>query len=242
MPEQLPAGQWLFARYAFPPNELGYCGPADDGSGLLSGERVDAVAREFDGAWPYLEVLAAAAGVDDPLDLDVVRSYWIGGELLGAVEAGGLLRHLRSAFARQLTGLLGAVDADSSAVAHHSFHVFVVYPWVRFLDRDPVTPLRILQSCRIRWGTVEAVEDEYLVMRSPQLTLETGGLALVDPLPERVRWRKSGRSLAGTPALGDTVAAHWDWVCGTLTAADSAALQRATQQTLDLVNAIRAPR
>ena len=32
LPEQdLPAGHALFARYAFPPNELGYCGPAETG-------------------------------------------------------------------------------------------------------------------------------------------------------------------------------------------------------------------
>ncbi|MBX7432716.1 hypothetical protein JDV09_11460 [Mycobacterium sp. Y57] len=236
------AGQALFARYAFPPNELGYCGPADEGSGLLSGERVASVARKFDGAWPYLEVIAAAAGIDDPLDLAVVRSYWIGGGLLDTVDGGGLIRHLRTAFARQVTGLLGVVDADASALAHHSFHVFVVYPWVRFLRKDPVTPLRILQNCRIRWGTVEAVDDEHVLMRSPQLTLDSGGrLTPGDPCTERVRWSRSGRSLTGTPAVGDTVAAHWDWVCGSLTEADCVALQQATQQTLDLVNGTRAP-
>ncbi len=236
----LPEGQALFARFAFPPNELGYCGPADEGSGLLSGERVDSVAREFDGAWPYLEVIAAAAGIDDPLDLSVVRSYWVGGELLDTVDGGGLIRHLRTAFARQVTGLLGVVDPDASALANHSFHVFVVYPWVRLLRKDPVTPLRILQNCRIRWGTVEDVEDDHVVMRSPRLTLDAGRLTLGDPCAERVRWHKSGRSLTGAPAAGDTVAAHWDWLCGPMTDADCVALRQATQQTLELVNGARA--
>jgi hypothetical protein len=35
------------------------------------------------------------------------------------------------------------------------------------------------------------------------------------------------------------VSAHWDWVCGSLTDEQSAALESATQATLDLVNAIR---
>ena len=60
---------------------------------------------------------------------------------------------LKTAFTGQVTGMLDDVTAGT-ALAHHSFHVFVVYPWVRFLDRDPATPVRVMQACRVRWGTV----------------------------------------------------------------------------------------
>ena len=40
-------------------------------------------------------------------------------------------------------------------------------------------------------------------------------------------------------AVGATVAAHWDWICGPLTDADCAALAAATQAILDLVNSSR---
>ena len=59
----------MFARYAFPPNELGYCGPADSDV-LLRGDsptEVAAHAKEFDGAWPYLRTIAEAADVPDAL-------------------------------------------------------------------------------------------------------------------------------------------------------------------------------
>jgi hypothetical protein len=36
---------------------------------------------------------------------------------------------------------------------------------------------------------------------------------------------------------GATVAAHWDWVCGSLSQENATALAEATQATLDLVNA-----
>ena len=69
-----PTGYPTFARFAYPPNELGYCGPSDievlfneQSSGQL------ATARAFDGAWPYLTALADATG-HDPLDDEVVRS------------------------------------------------------------------------------------------------------------------------------------------------------------------------
>jgi hypothetical protein len=237
----LPTGHAVFARYAFPPNELGYCGPAD-ADVLLRAEdatEVAAHAKEFDGAWPYLRAIADAAGIDNGLDADVVGSYWVGGPLLSRVEPASLLDSLRSAFAGQATGLLGSLASADGVLAHHSFHVFVVYPWVRFLDRDPATALKVLQDCRIRWGTVDSVDDEHVVMLSRPLAYPAGSLALGEPTAERVRWSKEGASLITAPTPGETVSAHWDWVCSTLTDDETGALADATHTTLDLVNAAR---
>jgi hypothetical protein len=52
-----------------------------------------------------------------------------------------------------------------------------------------------------------------------------------------VHWQKGELSLAGAPAPGTVVSAHWDWVCATLTVTERTALTAATQSTLDLVNA-----
>jgi Family of unknown function (DUF6390) len=243
LPESPPHGWELFARYAFPPNELGYCGPPDS-SVLLRGSAHDtgpaaiaSHAQGFDGAWPYLEEIAAAAG-RDPLDTEVVRSYWVGGPLLDKVDAARLVDRLRTAFAGQPTGLLTKLGSPGHCRAHHSFHVFVVYPWVGFLDMDPATPMRILQACRIRWGTVDSVDDEHATIISRPLTFD-GALALGPPAAETVRWSKNGTSLAPLPNAGDTVAAHWDWVCGTLDEDEADALARTTHATLDLVNRTR---
>ncbi len=231
----MDAGHVLFARYAFPPNELGYCGPADTAPPELASH-----ATEFDGAWPYLRAIADAAEIGDPLDEEVVRSYWVGGPLLDKVDPAVLLTELRTSFKGQVTGLLGDLVAPEGALAHHSFHVFVVYPWVRFLDRDQNTALQVMQDCRIRWGTVESVADDQAVILSRPLSRDSGVLALGDPVAERVRWAKDGASLAPAPAPGERVAAHWNWLCGALTDAESAALAAATEATLDLVNAARA--
>jgi Family of unknown function (DUF6390) len=227
-------GRTLFASYAFPPNQLGYCGPEGTGIGELA-----AHADEFDGAWPYLQAIADAAGISDPLDDNVVRSYWVGGPMLDKVDPDELLVRLRAAFTGQVTGLLGELTPPAEALAHHSFHVLVVYPWIRFLDRDPTTPLQVMQDCRIRWGTVESVEGEHAVIVSSPLVFEAGALALGDPAAERVRWSLDGSALAPKPVPGTTVAAHWDWLCGTLSDAEAAALTSATQQTLDLVTSTR---
>jgi hypothetical protein len=233
-------GHALFAQYAYPPNELGYCGPTDHAAQLGNNpSQLASHAEEFDGAWPYLAAIADAVGGVDPLDEDVVRSYWVGGPSLEKVDPDQLLARLRTTFKGQVTGLLDDLATSTGVLAHHSFHVFVVYPWVRFLDRDPVTPLRVLQSCRIRWGTVDSVDGEHVVIVSRPLTFEAGVLALGDAQAERVRWTKDGASLAPSVSVGDTVSAHWDWVCGPLNSADCDALDAATQRTLDLVNDVR---
>ncbi|KGI67863.1 DUF6390 family protein [Mycolicibacterium rufum] len=236
---QVRAGHALFAQYAYPPNELGYCGPEDSAALLRAGDEMTSVAREFDGAWPYLLAIADAAGIADPLDVEVVLSYWVGGSRLDTVDGRTLLDRLRAAFAGQVTGLLDDLDCRAHVLAHHSFHVFVVYPWVRFLDRDPTTPLHVLQQCRIRWGSVLSVDEEHVVIESRPLVVDEGRVSLGDPAAERVRWSRDGRSLTTAPAVGDVVAAHWDWVCGPLTDADRTALTTATQATLELVNTAR---
>lgn len=230
-------GHALFARYAYPPNELGYCGPPATGA-LPGGAATDLAgyAREFDGAWPYLTAIAAAVGRPDPLDEQIVRSYWVGGPLLADVDAPVLLTTLRSAFSDQITGLLGAVMPDR-VLANHSFHVFVVYPWARFLVRDSTTPLKVMQDCRIRWGEVDAVDEEHAVIVSRRLTFDSGVLGLGYPAAERVRWRRDGASLAPAPVPGQIVSAHWDWICGALSDEEAADLEAATRTTLTVVNA-----
>ena len=108
-----------------------------------------------------------------------------------------LLARLRTAFKGQVTGLLDAVPATAEVLAHHSFHVFVVYPWVRFLRRDAATALRVMQDCRIRWGTVESVAGEHVVISSRPLQLDDGRL---DPrrTADRDGQMEEGRPVAGT--------------------------------------------
>src|SRR5690242_20609398 len=81
------SGPVLFARYAFGPNRLGYCGPEavtelfEEGTAGHDDRALRELARGFEGAWPYLELIASANGLADPLDRWVVEAYWLGNEL-----------------------------------------------------------------------------------------------------------------------------------------------------------------
>ncbi len=229
----------MFARYAYPPNELGYCGP-DDASVLLRRDSADAEqdiarhARQFEGAWPYLEIIAAAAGIADPLDERVVEAYWIGNDLLDNVDPESLVAQLQERF----VGQTGASWVPGQP--HHSFHVFAVYPWVGLLRRGTGNDvaLSVLQQCRIRWGEVVAVRGERVEVLSPPLVLVDGVLALGAAREESAAWSVQGRSLLSSVSVGNNVALHWDWVCDVLSAEQLAALVQHSADQLDRTNAV----
>jgi hypothetical protein len=236
------AGHVVFARYAFPPNELGYCGPAGADellSHAATGQDAQAMSRRapaFDGAWPYLEVIAAASGISDPLDPRVVEAYWVGNELLDAVRPAFLLEVLGDRFAGQVGGFWREVTPNARPLAHHSFQVFAVYPWVALLRTGSPVPLSVLDSCRIRWGTVTAVQADHATVTSRPLTFDAGALGLGDEREETVRWALDGEALAGTLAVGEPVALHWDWVCDRLTPDQVHALAEVSSRQVELAN------
>jgi uncharacterized protein DUF6390 len=220
------AGALLFARYAYPPNELGYCGPVGSCSLVASApEEIARRARGFEGAWAYLEFLASVAGLDDPLDPAVVSAYWVGGPLLAHASPEDLLTHLRPRFAGQLGGTWQ--EAGSRALAHHSFHVFEVYPWAGLLRKtgNPAA-LSVLDRCRIRVGTVREVsESTATVSCCPLVTSGDGRIVVGPPRDETVAWAAGGRSLLSGLAPGDRVALHWDWICDALTDDEAALIE-----------------
>ncbi len=235
-------GATRFARYAFPPNELGHCGP-DDASLLLQHTtygggtvEVAARARQFEGAWAYLSVLGKACGLD-PLDPLVVDAYWVGNDLLGRVDPENLLTALRQRFRGQSGGLLTTVESSEHVLANHGFHVFAVYPWARMLGGSSDVPRSVLDSCRIRWGTVVGVDGERAEVESRPLTWDGSRLGLGDPRAECVRWSSDGMSLVPTPTPGEMVSMHWDWVCERLTQDHVDALADSTSHALDMANA-----
>lgn len=243
-------GPVLFARYAYPPNALGYCGPGDP-AGLLGtaaeGEDLGLLrhlAAQFEGAWPYLQLIAGANGIADPLDRAVVEAYWVGNALLGRVPAGALAASLDDRFARRAGSRLPALtDAvPAGGVPQHTFHVFAVYPWLGMLRAGMEgAPLEVLDRCRIRWGRVEDVTGDLLWVRSRPLAFEGSRLLLGPPALEQARHRLDGASLAGRLAPGDVVSLHWDWACDRLTPGGLRWLRHCTRRNLEAVNSLARP-
>ncbi|MGI9018459.1 MAG: DUF6390 family protein [Euzebya sp.] len=235
-------GPLMFARFAYPPNAQGYCGPdmADAllryaANGFVDSELVG-IEREFQGAWPYLEMIAAANGLADPLDRRVVEAYWVGNHLLDAVDPQWLHRRLQNAFPNRATGgWPNGNGGKPAAVAHHNFHVCCVYPWSGLLDTNArPTALSVLDHCLIRPGRVRVVDGDEVVVRTRPLTFDDRGLRLGQPHDERVRRAKDRIGLVKDLRPGDWVALHWGWVCERLDERQFRGLADATIRALQL--------
>ncbi|MFN2557840.1 MAG: DUF6390 family protein [Nitriliruptorales bacterium] len=238
-------GLLLFARYAYPPNVLGYCGPPDHqalleyGAARVSDPGLAQLARSFEGPWPYLTLIAGAAGIDDPFDARVVEAYWLGNRLLAHIDRASFGDVLMDRF-RRISGpswryLAEAIPAGG--LPHHAFHVFGVYPWVGLLVSGRTDhPLHVLDRCRIRWGRVVTVEGDLVVVRSRPLTWDGRQLALGPPQFETVHGAVDGMGFVGELREGDWVSLHWDWICDRLNPRQLANLRGYTLQQLDLTN------
>lgn len=227
-PQAAPSGPVLFGRYAFGPNRLGYCGP-DESPSLLAlaatgsdDPGLRSLARGFEGAYPYLQLIAAANDLPDPLDRDVVEAYWLGNGLTAAVRARHLHRSIEKRFrARVAPGdwrwLEKAVALGARPV--HAFHVFDVFPKVGLLRGGAVdNVLTTIDSCRIRWGRVEAVMGDSLVVSAASLEMANGRLRLGEPRRELVSRWLDGTGFVDEVQRGEMVGIHWSWACDRLTA------------------------
>lgn len=236
-----PPGHQLFARYAHAPNALGYCGPEGAAalrsvaSGGGAGVDVASLAARFSGAWPYQEVLAQLAGIGDPLDERVVRGYWTGNELTEEVGNERFGAALLDRIRPQAGHYWGHLTDDLlvEAAPTHAFHVFGVYPWSRLLYTGQPEPLHVLDSCRIGWASVVALEPERLVVRTRHLEYDGRSLRLGDECVERVDHLVEGVSFLDEVGPGDHVALHWGVACDRLSGEQVDRLEHWTRWQLD---------
>jgi hypothetical protein len=243
-------GPTLFARYAFGPNRLGLCGPDEWPSLLELGAGQDArtgaaaelrrLAAGFEGAWPYLQLIARSAGLADPLDRRVVEAYWLGTRDLPAADArafaGSIEDRFRDRTARDEWSWLAGKPADG-ALPVHAFHVLDVLPRVGLIRGGQVDDvLRVMDSCRIRWGRVVDTLDDRLLVEAVPLEMADGRLRLAAPRLETIRRSLDGRTFVADPAPGDMVSIHWDWACDRLDDRQLAALVGSTRHQVALTN------
>jgi hypothetical protein len=245
----MTAGPLLFARYAYPPNALGLCGAEESrtlleyGTAGASDGGLAELARSFEGAWPYLTLIAGANGIRDPLDPRVVEAYWVGNALLDRVTPGMLARHVEDRFkgrvGRTWERIVDAVAAG--AVPHHTFHVFAVYPWLGLLRTGSVEePLSVLDRCRTTPALVAGIDGETVDVVAPALRWDGRRLVLGPWQRRRARFGEDGLGFV-TPERGDWVSLHWDFVCDRLTADQARRLHEANRRAVAAVNRSAVP-
>ena len=244
--DRVVPGPVVFARYAFPPNSHGFCGPGDPAAFFEYGvagaddRGLRAMSQQFSGAWPYLELIASATGLDDPLDRRVVEAYWVGSPRLDHVDTRAVGGSMEERF-RVMTGPKFPILAQSvlaGGVPHHSFAVFCIYPWTGLLSdgRKAEQALTVLDRCRIRWGKVVAVQGDQVVVEFRPLTWDGKQLDLGETETETAVRSLDGVSMIADLEPGDWVSLHWEWVCDRLTERQVGFLRSFTQRHLRIVN------
>ena len=240
-------GPVRFARYAYGPNRLGYCGPdsADEllGEAAQGGDlrRIRDLAKGFEGAFPYLELIARSNDIADPLDDRVVEAYWLGNDLLDRVPAAGFGQSVEERFRPRLRASAWrwlATKAPDGARPVHAFHVLDVFPMVGMLRGGPSDDvLRTIDSCRIRWGRVRERVGANLLVDAVPLEYRDGKLHLGDPRPETIRGWQDGLGFVDDAAPGDLVSIHWDWACERIDESTAGTLRAWTVRQLAIANA-----
>ena len=198
------------------------------------------LAAGFEGAYPYLELIASAHGIADPMDLRVVDAYWIGNTLSDGVDPGLMTASMDQRFRSQVLPeawkwLEGKPEAGARPT--HAFHVFDIFPRVGLMRGGAVTDaVGLMDSCRIRWGRVLEISGDSLVVNAVPLGLVEGKLALAEPQVQTVRRWLDGAGFVRDVEAGDVVSLHWNWACEVLSGSRLEALQRRTLHQLELAN------
>jgi len=239
------SGPVLFARYAYGPNRFGYCGPEDADELLEAGAAgqdtvLRALAQRFEGAYPYLALIATSAGLPDPLDRRVVEAYWLGNDLLRAVPPDSFGASLDERFRARVRPedwrWLAAKPLEGARPVH-AFHVLDVFPRVGLIRGGQVDGiLQVMDSCRIRWGRVLERIGDQLVVSASRLRLVDGRLQHGPKGIERVQAWRDATGFIDTPEAGDIVSLHWSWACDRLDERQLANLIRWTDRQLAIAN------
>ncbi|HEX5257134.1 MAG TPA: DUF6390 family protein [Mycobacterium sp.] len=233
-------GAEMFARYAYAPNALGYCGPPL-GATLRAGSVADVrgAATRFSGAWPYLRVLSKLTGIADPLDYRLVESYWLGGGVAAGLDPQEFFDALLAIIGPQAGHYWSHLTTDLAreAAGNHCFHVFGVYPWTRFLAGggrkiNVEQPLNVLDNCRITSGTVLSRDSDRVEVLCRRLAWDGQALTLSKPSARVLEVWADGYSAVPDVAADDVVAVHWGRLCGRLSPAQLRALTDSTNRQL----------
>jgi hypothetical protein len=231
-------GLLRFARYAYPPNERGLCGP-DRSNELAEAIRsgvddpdVRRLAQGFDGAWPYLVLLGSQLSEGDPLAERVVDAYWLGDPGGRSVRIGALGDSMRERFGGRVgwSGLRDSIEAGGWPT--HAYHVFMVYPWIGLIRAGLVDPgLEVVDRCRIRHGKVVAVLDDTAIVVSDRLQWNGHSVEVGPAVTETVSILEGERLEPGA-----LVSLHWSWVCERISERQAAWLGASQAHHLRLAN------
>lgn len=242
------SGELLHTKHAFPPNNLGYCGPDARGKILdhLHGHSHDegllSILTKFEAAYPFVKMIAKSNGLK-PFDYKVTEAYWLGNSLLDNVEPSEFFEfsHQELNPSRKMAGKKEGMRSEDSkslfrelgtmAKPHHTFYVLGMYARSNVQSSNKSKLLELMDSCRISWGRVLDVRKQTLVVERPSLTMTQDRLALGHSTKREIQYDPEIAPFS-TIRKGDWVSIHWNFASDKLRPYQVTNLKRYT--TLDI--------
>lgn len=209
----------LAARFAMPPNTLGYCGsetaPQKFNSCVINGKckGVDKELENFIVLHPYLVTIAQLTG-KSKFDYDVIEAYCIGNKLLHNMPPFGydlLLQHFKEQgvppwFIDDLKK-----QQPQRFIPHHLFQVL----HVGVGKASGAVPFNLdsINNCMVRWGPVIEINKKEVSVNLHQLKLEGKKYQI----ETKLGMFDFSNEFLGEVKIGDFVAVHWNQVIKVLT-------------------------
>ena len=233
------------ARYGFGPNRLHLCGPDANREvfAYLEAGSTDPglqyLMQGFKTLYPYLQEIAHANGIVDPFDDRVVEAYWVGNALLETIPQQRFYRHLRDTLdlkrkykTREFDQLVEKLG--KGARMHHNVHVLNAYK--RTGHDAKLHTLESMDSCRVSWGTVTAVEGASVTVQRQPLAQHEKKLLLGPAVSVTLRRRLEEDGSLDDLAVGDIVTMHWGVICEIIPAGSVPWLKKYTDLAIGLSN------
>jgi len=234
-------GAELAARYAFPPNELGYCGTPSFRSildGCLAGERkagaLENELKKFHAHYAYLSLIAREND-RKPFDPDVVKAFWLGNGLLLNVSRKALRQFIvRDLFGgKQKSARKLAENLPEGMVPHHSFNVL----YINFVTDKVEKTTKNYDSCCIACGRVLSVSGTGARVERDSIILDEAGRFAIRQKTQTIALEQKGVRFVRPVRAGDLVSIHWGMAIQKLGLKDATALNRYTRMNMDAINA-----
>jgi hypothetical protein len=226
----------LAARFALPPNSLGYCGkdtaPAKFIECVIGGKcgGVKKEMEKFIVLNPYLETLKEVTGLPK-FDYKNVEAYWLGN---GELEKANLKHYqlLLENFSKQgVPEWLVTELQEKLPKQFIPFHLFqVLHVGVGRASGSVPYNLETINNCMVRWGTIQKFSNYHLTINICHLSKKNKRYEITWS-EEKFEYRGD---FLGKVKVGNMVAVHWKQVVKKLTKKEVGNLELWTERTIEV--------
>lgn len=233
-------GTELATLYALPPNQKGYCGPASFQEAAVqhfnhktpSTLRVlEQQLKKFDAHHAYLALIAQANSLT-PLDLEVVKAFWIGSPMLEKVSPSQIKAFIKTKLLPDQPERVErlAENLPDGLTPHHSFNAL----YVNFVTNKVEKTMENYDACCVSAGKVISTSDQTIEVKRSFITMDEKKFALkektqtVTTLPTPIQFPQLQKN--------DVVSIHWNTVIQKITARDANAIRHYTQKNINAIN------